>query len=350
MSSVNAMYGYNPYMSTGLNDDFMYNATNTQYAQLAQQQALLQQAALQQPTADTFQKSEGGSGFGTGLKFAAIGGIGAGAGAYFFGDKLGAGFVKDGKFSDELLRTVEDIPGQTQKLAEQKLANAKTRILKRFNLDDETYNAIKKFAKAKDVNKLTPEVKQLVQQAGIKNQSEAITKLTQIKADFKKIDTENMVKKSTQVVESGSLKGQTAKLTKLQARENLMHTLADNAKQADIEKLITENSEKFGIKGDKAVIEKEAKALAGKFKTKAGGIKAINAEVSAQQQIVNTMRTNLNGRITAHWDDAAKAFKADAPEALTKAAKKFKLAKAGKFAAIAAGVGLVIGWLTGSSK
>lgn len=110
MTMGTSMYGFNPYMmgqSTGLNDDFMANATgyNNQYAQLAQQQALMQQLALQQPTADTFQKSEGESGLNAGLKLGAVGGIGAGAGAYFFGDKLGATLTKDGKtFTDDILK------------------------------------------------------------------------------------------------------------------------------------------------------------------------------------------------------------------------------------------------------
>lgn len=127
--SINPMYGFNPYMmsNSGLNDDFISNVTgfNNQYAQLAQQQALLEQLSLpQQPTSDTFEKTDGGSGLGNGLKFAAVGGIGAGAGAYYYGDKLGAGFVKDGKFADEILRAQENIPTQTDKIVKEKLAKA----------------------------------------------------------------------------------------------------------------------------------------------------------------------------------------------------------------------------------
>lgn len=355
MTMGTSMYGFNPYMmgqSTGLNDDFMANATgfNNQYAQLAQQQALMQQLALQQPTTDTFQKSEGGSGLNSGLKLAAIGGVGAGAGAYFFGDKLGASFVKDGKFSDELLRAVENTPASVEKIAEQRLEQAKTKILKRFNMDDKTFKALQQFAKAKDVTKLKPEVRQLVKRAGINNQAEALTKLTQINADFGKIDSKGLTAKAEKLAEAGSLKGQTAQLAKLQARENLIHTLADNAKKADIKKLITENAEQFGIKGDKATIEREAEALAKKFKSKAGGIKALKAEIAAQQQIVNTTRTSLNKQVAAHWDDAAKAFRADAPDVLKNATKNFKWAKAGKFAAIAAGAGLVLGLMFGGNK
>ncbi len=352
--SVNAMYGFNPYMmNTGLNDDFMANATgfNNQYAQLAQQQALMQQLALQQqPTADAFQKSEGDSGLSSGLKLAAVGGVGAGAGAYFFGDKFGTNFVKEGKFSDELLSAVENTPAQAEKIAQRRLADAKIRILKRFNLDDKTFEAIQKYAKAKDVTKLKPEIIQLVQQAGIKSQAEALTKLTQINTDFGKIDLKGLTAKAEKLAEAGSLKGQTAQLAKLQARENLIHTLADNAKKADIEKLITENAEQFGIKGDKATIEREAEALAKNFKSKAGGIKALKAEIAAQQQIVNTTRTSLNKQVAAYWDDAAKAFRADAPEALTKATKNFKWSKAGKYGAIAAGAGLLLGWMFGGNK
>ena len=63
MTMGTSMYGFNPYAmqmtNTGLNDDFMSNATgfNNQYAQLAQQQALL--GAYQQPTADVVEVVHG---------------------------------------------------------------------------------------------------------------------------------------------------------------------------------------------------------------------------------------------------------------------------------------------------
>lgn len=349
MTMGTSMYGFNPYMNTGLNADFMSTATANPYTN-PYADPYSQLAALQQPTADTFQKSEGGSGLNSGLKLAAVGGVGAGAGAYFFGDKLGASFVKDGKFSDELLRAVENSPASVEKIAQQRLAQAKTKILKRFNMDDKTFKALQQYAKAKDVTKLKPEVRQLVQQAGINSQAEALTKLTQINADFGKIDLKGLTAKAEKLAEAGSLKGQTAQLAKLQARENLIHTLADNAKKPDIKKLIIENAEQFGIKGDKTVIEREAERLVETFKTKQGAIKALKAEVTAQQELVKTTRSALNGKVAGYWDDAAKAFKADAPEALTKAAKNFKWAKAGKFAAIAAGAGLVLGWMFGGNK
>lgn len=65
--TVGSMYGFNPYMMTnsGYGDDFLANATglNNQYAQLLQQQTLLQ-GANQQPTSDTFQNSQSTSGGG----------------------------------------------------------------------------------------------------------------------------------------------------------------------------------------------------------------------------------------------------------------------------------------------
>lgn len=116
MVANTSMYGFNPYMmsqNAGFYDDFIANATgfNNQYAQLAQQQALAQQLSLSQPVADTFQKSEGGSGLKSGLKLAAVSGVGAGAGAYFLGDKLGAAITQDGKtFSDDILKAYQTDP------------------------------------------------------------------------------------------------------------------------------------------------------------------------------------------------------------------------------------------------
>lgn len=353
--SVNSLYGFNPYaaqlQNTGLNNDFMYNATNTQglQEQIALQQALLQGGQLQETQGDTFQK-EGSSGSGTGLKLAALGGIGAGAGAYLYGDKIGANIVKDGKFSDEVLKAVENTPEQAKKIATARYANAKTRILGRFNLDDKTLNAIQKYVKAKDVTKLKPEITQLVQQAGIKNQSEALTKLTLINAELRKIDLKGLTAKAQNIAEAGSLQGKVAKLTNLQARENLLHTLANDAKVKDIEKLIKENAKAFGIEGKEAQIENKAKVLAEKFKNKKGALKAIKADVKVQQELVKDTRTALNAKAATYWDDAAKAFKADAPDVLKNATKNFKWKTAGKWGAIAAGVGLVLGSILGGDK
>ena len=354
--SVDSLYNYNPYamqmQNTGLNNDFMYNATNTQglQEQLALQQALMQGGNFQQPQVDTFQREGSSSSLGTGLKLATIGGVGAGAGTYFFGDKLGLNMVKDGKFSDEVLKAVENTPEQAEKIATARYANAKTRILGRFNLDDKTLNAIQKYVKAKDVTKLKPEITQLVQQAGIKNQSEALTKLTLINAELRKIDLKGLTAKAQNIAEAGSLQGKVAKLTNLQARENLLHTLANDAKVKDIEKLIKENAKAFGIEGKEAQIENKAKVLAENFKNKKGALKAIKADVKVQQELVKDTRTALNAKAATYWDDTAKAFRADAPDVLKNATKNFKWKTAGKWGAIAAGIGLVLGCVFGGDK
>lgn len=351
MTMGTSMYGFNPYAmqmtNTGLNDDFMSNATgfNNQYAQLAQQQALL--GAYQQPTADVYQKSEGGSGLNAGLKLGAVGGIGAGAGAYFFGDKLGTAFTKDGKtFTDDILKAYETAP---KEIADAKVAAEKVRIIESNFTNVKEYEAIEKFVTtpAAERANLPQAVTDLVPDA-VKNNPQAYEqKLFQTQTAINNIDKAGFLKQA----QTGNLACQQEELANLVKRKSLVEGLAKDATPAQIEELITKNPATFGIeKTAEAEIKAEAKAIAQRYGTKAGALAEVTPLVTGAENSVKNLRTTLNGQVAAHWDDAAKAFRADAPEALTKAAKNFKWAKAGKYGAIAAGVGLVLGCLFGGNK
>lgn len=334
--STDSLYSFNPYMvgqNTGFNNDFMANATapiNNQYAQ----QALMQQLALQQPTGDTFQKSEGGSGLNTGLQFAAVGGVGAGAGAYFFGDKLGAALTTDGKtFSDDILKAFQtDLEEVTATKYAKAVSKQKEQILSKYGFKD-----IEAFEKAAGNTSITgPEAQNV-----LKAQQE-----------MKNIDIENLMKKALKEAQDGNLAYQMENVTNLANRKTLLEGLAKDATPAQIEELITKNPSAFGItKTAEAEIAQEAKKIAQQLGTdKTSAVKTITNEIKNVETKIGGLRETLNGKVAAHWDDTAKAFRESAPSSLKNAAKNFKWAKAGKYAAIAAGVGLVLGWMFGGSK
>jgi len=358
--SVDSMYGFNPYAmsSTGLNDDFIAGATgfNNPYA-LAQQQALMQQYALaQQPATDTFQKSEGTSGLSTGLKLGTVGALGAGAGAYFYGDKLGAAFTKDGKtFSDDILRAFETNPKEIAEAnyATQIAAKEKA-IIESKGFTVKNYEAVRTYVTTPAAERaaLPKEVTDLVPDGVKSNPDSFKAKVLDVDTAIAKIDKDGSIAKQViKEAQAGNLAYQTEELANLTKRKGLLEGLAKDATPAQIEELITKNPKAFGIeKTVEAEIQAEAKAIAQRYGTKAGALAEVTPLVTSAENSVKNIRTTLNGQVASHWDDAAKAFRADAPEALTKAAKNFKWAKAGKFAAIAAGVGLVLGCLFGGNK
>lgn len=358
--TVGSMYGFNPYMmtNTGYGADFMASATgyDNQYAQLLQQQALAQQLALQQPTTDVYQTSNGGSGLGSGAKCAVVGGIGAGAGAYFFGDKLGASLTKDGKtFSDDILKAFQGDPVELAKTIElNEVAAQKNAILTNNGFANaKEYEAIKKYVStpAADRGALAKETTDLVPDAVKNNPTSYEAKLFRTRTAIDNIDVDAIGKQALKDAQAGNLACQQEELANLVKRKSLLEGLPKDANLTQIEEIITKNPKAFGIeKTVEAEIQAEAKAIAQRYATKAGALAEVTPLVTASENSVKNLRTSLNGQVATHWDDAAKAFRADAPETLTKAAKNFKWAKAGKYAAIAAGVGLVLGWMFGGNK
>lgn len=358
MTMGTSMYGFNPYMNTGLNADFMSTATANPYTNPYTNpyaDPYSQLAALQQPTADTFQKSEGGSGLNSGLKLAAVGGVGAGAGAYFFGDKLGAALTKDGKtFSDDILKAYQTDPAEIAKNnAFNEFVAQKNAIIQRHGFTPENYEAVKKYVATPEAERanLPKKITDLVPDGVKSNPDNFKTKLFNANAAIEAIDADKIAKEALKDAQKGNLAFQMEEVKNLAGRKALIEGLADNATPAQIEELITKNPKAFGIeKTVEAEIQAEAKTIAKRYGTKAGALAEVTPLVTGAENSVKNLRTTLNGQVAAHWDDAAKAFRESAPSQLKNAAKNFKWAKAGKYGAIAAGVGLVLGCLFGGNK
>lgn len=348
MTMGTSMYDFNPYMNTGLNADFMSTATSNPYTN-PYADPYSQLAALQQPTADTFQKSEGGSGLNSGLKLAAVGGVGAGAGAYFFGDKLGINLVKDGKVADGLITSINSVNVEnTKNEIFKKLYEAEVTKKLPTGMTIEQYNAIQQLAKSNGIDDLSQAVKDKLP-TDIQTPENARNKLNGIKID--EIDQTKLSERAAKLAKNRDLNTLTERLSNLQSAKTKLTALGENASKAEIETFIKANPEAFGLKGkSEAEITTLARKIANKYDTRSSLLSSLETRISKQTTNVENLKNSLRTQVNTHWDDAAKAFRADAPEALTKAAKNFKWAKAGKFAAIAAGAGLVLGWMFGGNK
>lgn len=357
---VDSLYNYNPYAmqmpNAGLNNDFMYNATNTQGSQeqLALQQALLQGGNLQQTQGDTFQREGSSSSLNTGLKLAGVGGIGAGAGTYFFGDKLGLNMVKDGKFSDDILKAYQKTPKEvalTNALEES--ARLRKGIIENNGFTSENYEAVKKYVSTSPAERinLPKEVTDLVP-ANVKQNPEMFkTQLFDAEQAISRINAEEITKNALKQAQQGNLSYQIDNLSNLAKRKALLEGLANDATPAQIEELVKANPKVFGI--EKTAVEEianEAKTIAQQYGTKANAVNEATALVTNAENSVKNIRTTLNAQVASHWDDTAKAFRADAPEVLKNATKNFKWSNAGKWGAIVAGIGLALGCIFGGDK
>lgn len=327
----NNPYGlYNPYSTGAMSDDFMAQQTFSNTNQNGGDQTTFQ--GRQQPQTDTFEKS--GSGLSTGLKLGAAAGIGTAAGTYF----LGTNPVNGKKFHDDLLNAVDiDVNKVSEQKANELLANKRAEIFKNADVTlPEGINPgnIKEYA---ETGKAPKELKEVMTQ----DQAKAIYKeLTEI--DIEKIKTQAY----NETIES-TFQGQKDKLSKLQSQRAKIESLADDA---DLEKFFKENASTFGIEGDEKAIETKAKELARKYKNKAGAVADYTTQIANQETLVKSTRKSLNKKVASYYDKSAKSLKASAPESIQKAFKNFKWKKAGKWGAIAAGAGLLLGWMFGGSN
>lgn len=217
------------------------------------------------------------------------------------------------------------------------------------------YEAVKQYVQTPAANRaaLPKEITDLVPDA-VKNNPDVPdlkNRLGRTALSIEGIDVDGITKQALKDAQAGNLAFQTENLANLANRKALLEGLAQDATPAQIEELITKNPKVFGIeKTVEAEIQAEAKVIVQRYGTKAGALAEVTPLVANVENSVKNLRTSLNAQVATHWDDTAKAFKADAPEVLSKAAKNFKWAKAGKYGAIAAGVGLILGWMFGGKK
>ncbi len=317
---------YNPYSSGLMSDDFYaqqmyqsYNETNGE-GQKSKQTSF---QGHQQPQTDTFEKS---SGFTTGLVTG--GGLGGAtaAGMYFFGsnpmdDKgLKAGFIE--KFGEEYQKF------QTEK------------ILKDNNIKPGIFKELMDF-EGDDLSKLSQETREYLS-------SNRITDAEGIKSHLKPI---------TDKILETDINFQNQKLAGYKKLEEAFKALPNKNKKT-VKQFVEEHIEELGLtkpakQKKKSVIDSLLSPFK-KKKTLYEQVEAlINKRITEQQKAV-TKASNVLDEVVNLWDSDKKAFKAgtttEITEACTKAFKNFKWKTAGKWGAIAAAAGLVLGWMFGGSS
>ena len=332
-----------------LNDDFMSKAYGIDQTAQTPQTAFTGNLTGQ-PNMDCYQ---GSSSLGNALKYGIAGGLGAGAGAYFFGgEKLEMLPFKNGQFNDKILKTLEgDIKELADTKAKELFATKKTDILTSYHFKDtKEFEAIEKYVLAEDTTKLPKEVTDLVPD-NIKNEPSQFAD-AKIRVAQARLDIDSSKKRIAQdafaEVKANHLGYQQDKLINLQKRESLLNGLAKDADKAKYEELIKSNPKAFGIEAtEKTAIEAKAKDIAASFTDKESSLNSLKETIKTQKDKVAEARKYVNGKYASYWDDSAKALTEGAPENLTKAVKNFKLTKAGKWGAIAAGALAVVSFILG---
>lgn len=348
------MYGLNA--QSGLSDDFMWNA----YLANSQKQSGTQTPTFQgsnlsgQPATDCYQSS-GSSGLGTGLKLGLAGGAGVGLGMYYFGGDKVSPFA-DGKFSDEVLKSVEEDYKVTAKNIETtKLNSAVEQAIKEaghFN-SIEQYNATRIYLTTPDaeLGNLPQEILNKVHPQAKINKNVYGNKLTLTERAIKGVDVEKIKNEALIEAQQNHLGYQTEQLANLQKQKSLISGLAKDAELSKIEELIKSNPKAFGIEATEATtIEAEAKRIAGELASRENALKTVKKSIETQMKNVENARNFVNGSVAEYWDPVAKDLKPTATPELTKAFKNAKFTKAGKAGLIAAGVGLVLGWMFGGKS
>lgn len=132
------------------------------------------------------------------------------------------------------------------------------------------------------------------------------------------------------------------------ARE-LLKTLNKDASREDILKLVKENPKAFGItETDPTKIEQKANNIVGD-KDRNQLRKTYRDNIKSTNKNINKVKTKMRKMGLENWDKEAKAFSKKTPF-LTKALKKFKWQKAGKWGAIVGGCILAYNFLFGGKK
>lgn len=332
MGAYNNPYAV-PYLNSNnsYNDDFMASQLFNQ-AQLQSAQTGAVPNFQGQPTVDTFQRQSSG-GIGAVPLAIMAGGAGA-AGGYYFANP----FKEEGVFNEKMLNSLDKEALQTAEKThyDKLLAKAKTDLLK---YDEKTLNAIKSYAEKGNLKALTETERNLIKASGIKSPMKAKNILA--KAD--NIDTKQLVDEAKRFANANSYSHNSNLLNKL---KDIKPSL-ESVKDADLTTFIKNNHQAFGIKGTEDEIAKAAEQLA-----KGGKKSVLNhvaSDIKSKENLVNKLAKDLN-KNSSYFEKGGKKLIKDAPEAISKAFKNFKWKNAGKIGLIAAGIGLLIGLFTSSSK
>ena len=212
----------------------------------------------------------------------------------------------------------------------------------------EQYNAIEKLANATKLEDLPEDTKKLLPDS-IKTPKDAKVLVDLAKPELDKIDKTKLANQAEKALKTMSLDHNEKQLKKLEGIKAKIDKLPKDAKVADLEKFFIDNAETFKLKGTEAEIAEKAKKIAAKHGTKEHLLNLYQSRIDAKKEYIKQLQTGVTDGVKKYWDDTAKAFKKDVPEALTKAYKSFKWNKTLKGGVIVAAAGLVLGCLFGNN-
>ena len=313
---------YNPYSTGGINDDFYGQQMFQNFKQYTGRD-MRTFHGIQEPQASFEKANSGESGVSKGIKLGAVAGLGTAAGVYFYGtNPVGEKALKDG--------FIKEFGNEYTKI---QTAN----ILKTNKLKPEIYKELLNFKEGDDISKLSKQAKAYLTKHNVPKTSEGIS---------------GFVKNISDEIHKTDINYQNQKLAGYKKLEETFKALPDK-KKSTIHKFLTDNAEKFGLKGayDAATktnvdnLLKDKKAYSKIHST-------IKTKIKTQEQSVKNASGILDD-VFSLWDKDKKVFNKattkDVTEACSKGLKNFKWKSAGKWGAIAAGVGLVLGSLFGGS-
>ena len=314
-------YGlYSPNNSLAMSDDIMAQQLANYYNQ-NQEQA--DSPSFQgNPQTDTFERSN--PLLSSGQKLGLLGGIGTGAGMYFLGtnpvgeDALKQGFIKE--FGKEYTKI------QT------------TNVLKARNLKPKVFKELLAFKEGDDISKLSKAAKTYLTKHGIAKTDKGITDFVRTVGDE---------------IRETDINYQNNKLAQYKNLEEGLKNLPDK-KKATLRSFLENNAEALGLKGvDDAATKANIDNIMKDKKAYANVKAIIQGKISNQETVVNKA-TKVLDDVFNLWDKDKKVFTKgtteDITQACTKGLKNFKWKTAGKWGAIVAGAGLVLGSLFGGGN
>ena len=231
---------------------------------------------------DQFEKSSGGSGFGTLITSAALGGAaGAATGFTLLGNPIEK--TKDGlKVKDAFWKTYDK--ATYDGLMQTEINCAKNEALKEFGVTLNQYEAVEKLAKAKNLESLSDEVKNALPKE-IQTPEAAQELVAKAEPKFQAIDMAKITENVDEAFKQSSVQRASDRVKNFTTLEERIKTLKPDATKDEIKAFLEENKSLLGVK-DEAKLAKHLEFFGElnqqELLKEIQNIKAVNAESVAK--------------------------------------------------------------------
>lgn len=282
---------------------------------------------------DQFEKSSGGSGFGTLITSAALGGAaGAATGFTLLGNPVEK--TKDGlKVKDAFWKTYDKATYDA--LLQTEINCAKAEALSEFGVNTIQYDAVEKLAKAKNLESLSEEVRKALPE-NIQTPEAAKELVAKAEPKLQAIDVAKITENVDEAFKQNSVQRASDRVKNFTTLEERIKTLKPDATKDEIKALLEENKSLLGIK-DEAKLAKHLEFF---------------GELNQQElleEIQNIKATNAE-RVAKHTENVLKNVEKEsgklaegAEKEMTKLFGKFKMAQLQKYGIWGAVAGATLG-------